>query len=97
MNQRTITTNWPRITLSRRQTRVERRDSPQPIPGVLTTLPGPRLASPVRPHAAIGEVVNGHIRCGACGRKRDELIRTLRQFQCVRCVTHNERMGESQS
>jgi hypothetical protein len=81
-----VTTNWSRLALSQRQTRQERRDFPRRIPGLLGTILDVRLAAPPRPIAVQGEVINGHIRCGACGRKRNELIRTTHQFMCVRCV-----------
>ena len=93
-----MTSNWSRLTLVRPRTRAERKEMdqlPRPIPGIPESMRVPRLvARPARPAAAVGEVVSGPIRCGACGRKRGELIKTLRQFQCQRCVTHTQRMGE---
>jgi len=91
-----VTSNWSRLVSSQRPTRAERKDRIRPIPGILTTIAQTQLATPPKPLAVPGEVVNGYIRCGACGRKRSELIRTLKQFQCKRCVTHTQRMGESQ-
>lgn len=79
-------TNWATLALVRPQTRVERREFPRQIPGILTTIPNPRLIASKRPTAVEGEVINGHIRCGGCGRKRNELIATARQFVCKRCA-----------
>jgi hypothetical protein len=90
-----ITSNWSRLAISQRPTRAERKELPRPIPGILTTIAAPQLTHP-RPLAVPGEVINGYIRCGACGRKRSELIKTLKQFQCKRCVSHTQRMGEAQ-
>lgn len=85
MKQQTVVTNWVTMALVRPQTRVERREFPRQIPGILTTIPHPRLTHP-RPRAVQGEVINGYIRCGGCGRKRNELIATARQFVCKRCA-----------
>ena len=86
MSQSTVLTNWSTLAMVRPQTRAERKAFPNKISGILTTVPAPRLITRPRPFAAQGEVVTGPIRCAECGRRRNELVRTLQQFVCTRCA-----------
>lgn len=79
-----VTSRWDRLVIERPRTRVEK--SKFPVQMAPAPLPAPRLVRYRQSAAALGEVIPTVARCPVCGRKRGELIRTLNQFTCKRCV-----------
>ena len=95
----TVTTAWSNFSANEPLSRADKREIKHLNRFAGSRKPpaiSPRLVSkPRRPLAVQGEVTEAHLRCAECGRRRHELIKTLRHFTCTRCVMTGRRRGQS--